>query len=46
MNEKQPYNTPKLETHELWRISTGVSLPMGSNGLGAFLEVGQEKEIK
>jgi hypothetical protein len=46
MNEKQPYTTPKLETHEAWHISTGISLPIGTNGVGDFLEVENVLEDK
>jgi hypothetical protein len=38
MNEKQPYSTPELETHEAWHISTGASFPIGINSLGEGLE--------
>jgi hypothetical protein len=46
MDEKRPYTTPKLETHEAWHISTGISLPIGTNGVGDFLEVENVLEDK
>jgi hypothetical protein len=36
---KTPYQTPKLEFHDVWQIATGVTLSIGENFVPSELEV-------
>jgi hypothetical protein len=41
LDKKKTYQTPELESHRNWVISTGVTTPLTSTGLGDFLEESQ-----
>ncbi len=36
---KTPYQTPKLEIHDVWELATGVTLSIGENFIPSELEV-------
>jgi hypothetical protein len=36
---KRPYQTPKLEVHDVWELATGVTLSIGENFVPSDLGV-------
>jgi hypothetical protein len=36
---KRPYQTPKLELHDVWQVATGVTISIGENFVPSELEV-------